>query len=609
MPFRKYLPIVVIEGDEVPISGFSFSAPAGSLGVLAEITVADNTLSFNRGDDFTLTIRHETGSTPKTRLIKNGRVAGDSKGIAITRVGGTLAPADTYSLKATDQIGEKWKLAPRIPIILFDPDHTVIQDNEVDSNVNDENGDRILSTAIPVNDLDLLAVLDFAYVEKCGFTEVISNLPTYPVPRADFSLNASYHSIAASFYRVFSPVVFEDDGRLFIIDIYGELPEGIISGARTVEASGYISYQKQNTDAAITNAVLLSHKEISVQSLDEDTFPVNVTQRVEEDPPTDVGTPGAIGWQRTILRRHIAEIHDDIDDPGKITSEIIWRTETRTSGRDESGIVRELEVNIQTEFYTNSWRLKVGWRRDCTIYAGDGEGTKLLQQAETENGVIIWEPNIAKPGEWRKVRMTSSLEGLVLVEGDDPPTKTPLRDANNSNSIPDDGSASIERMPISSLTQVWRDTGADQIQVLITKVNHLTNTPESSGTTEHVGTNSVRVRSGDAINTRQVLLVDEDSDTEDGPREPISFDAGFVQYQVAKELALRALDHARNPKPLVACILASYDGGIRRGSIRRIQDREGNQVTAIVTGYSVNGSALGRGLIAISQSIEGVAIA
>jgi hypothetical protein len=95
----------------------------------------------------------------------------------------------------------------------------------------------------------------------------------------------------------------------------------------------------------------------------------------------------------------------------------------------------------------------------------------------------------------------------------------------------------------------------------------------------------------------------------DGAREPISFDAGYVPYAVAKELALRALAEAQSPRARISCKLASFDGGIRRGSIRKIQDREGNEVTVIVTGYNVTGTPVGRGMLAISQSIEGVVLA
>lgn len=615
MPVYGYKPTLQINGDEVPIASFNFSAPAGNLGTVADVVVADKSLSFDRGSTFTLTIRNLLGSgTPKTRLIKDGRVLGDTRSIGINR-GSTLAPNDSYSLKATDAIGEKHKLSPRIPITLFNPNFITLEENATDSGVNDENGDRIEVVVTAVNDLDLEYILNYVYVTKCGFSEVVHNLPNYAIPRVDFSLNSSFHNIAKSFYgnALFAPVFFEDDGRFFIIDIYGELPEGIISGARTVNASKYVSYSKTNPDVNVVNAVLLSHKEVSIQSLTEDEFPEDVTQRTETDPPHDIGTPGSIGWQSTQVRRFVAEIHDDADDVGKITSEIVWKIETRTQGRDEDGIVRDLMVETQTEFYTNSWRLKVGYQKQTSAYVDTGDGSKAMQDVQTENGRILWRPSVRNPGEWEKYFTLVQVEGLVVIEGDedeDPEgvAKTPLLEASRAGAVPDDESATITRLPISTTTQVWRDTGPDQIQVLITKLDQLTGRPEQSGTTEHVGTNSVRVRSGESINTRQVLLTDPDSDLADGAREPISFDAGYVTYEIAKELALRALEHAKSPKPTISCQLASLDAGIRRGSVRNIVDRLGNEVVAIITGYSVTGTQAERGQIVISQSIEGVAI-
>src|SRR5436190_23851218 len=99
MPLCIYKPTLQIGGEDVPLSAFNFSAPAGSLGVTADVTIADRSLSFSRGDSFMLTLRHDMGSSPKTRLIKDGRVSGDTRTVGITRVGGTLAPNDSYDVK------------------------------------------------------------------------------------------------------------------------------------------------------------------------------------------------------------------------------------------------------------------------------------------------------------------------------------------------------------------------------------------------------------------------------------------------------------------------------------------------------------------------------
>jgi hypothetical protein len=614
MPSLKYSSVLKVNSTEQPLASFNFSAPSASLGVLADVTIADKTLVFERGDQFDLLIRHNITSNPKTNLIKAGKVVGDNRSIGITKVGGGLAPADAYSVKGVDAIAEKWKLAPRMPVIIYDPVVTILQDNETKTNVNDSAGNPIVAETISIASLDLIQVLNFAYVTKCGFSEVIHNLPNYAIPRADFSLTTSYHSIAASFYSYFKPVVFEDDNRLFIIDIFGELPEGILTGARTVTASGYISYSKSTPDLNIVNAVLLSHKEISVQSLTEDDFPENVTFRTETDPPREVGTYGEPGWQKITTIRYIAEIHDDEDDPTKITADPVYKIETRSQQRDENGIVRDTLVEVQDEKYTNSWRLKIGYEKRTTAYVDTGSGSKAMQDVQTERGRIDWIAKPGFPGEMEKTFALIQVEGLVVIEGDeeedpDNVVKTPLLEASLNGRVPDDDSATIKRLPISTTSQWWRYTGADQIQVIVEKLDQLKNRPESSGTTEHVGTNSVRVRNGDSINNRQVLLVDEASDETDGAREPISFDAGFIPYAVAKELALRALEQAKNPKATISCQLASFDAGIRRGSIRNIVDRDGNSVTAIVTGYSVSGTQAERGQIVIGQSIEGVVIA
>jgi hypothetical protein len=608
MPIKSYLPKLDINDSPVPLLGFSFSASASDLGVKADVTIADPSLEINRGDQFDLTLRIEFGSQPKSHLIKNGIVAGNSKSIAANRLAGLTVANDSFSITGIDSMGFRWKLAPRVPIIIFDPQSITLEGNELDSNVNDADGNRIYAEATWVNGLDLNYILNFAYVTKCGFDEVVHNLPNYRIPRVDFSLSSSFHSIVASFYSLFKPIIFEDDNRLFIIDVDGEIPGGILSGARLIEADGYINYVNQNPETAVVNAVLLSHKEISFQGFGEDQFPDSVTHRTEVE-FSDVGTPFTDGWQHTTFTRYIAEIHDDEDDPGRITSEITWRTQTVTSGFDEEGTYRELSNEIQTDRYSNSWRLKLGYFKSIEAYVDDGSGSVLMQNVLTENNFLIWRPSIVNPGEYEKVRSQTQVEGLVLIEGEEPDqTLTPLIEAARNKAVPDDGSAPIERRPISSSIEVWRYTGADQIEVHIQKIDQLTKRVESTKTVEHIGTNAARVRSGNTFNTKQVLLNDADSDLADGAREPISFDAGFVTYPIAKELAFRAMAEATTPRPRITCQLASFDAGIRRGSIRNIRDRDGNEVTAIITGYSITGTQAARGQILISQSIEGVFI-
>lgn len=598
---NSYQPTLRINDSEVKLSKFSFSAPAGNIGSKCDVTIADVAAEILRGDQFDLTLRITGGSQPKSRLIKNGKVIASGKSIASQRAQGLTLRADSFQITGVDAIGGKWTYTRRTPMILYDPAFVILQDTELNTNVNDEDGNRIFAESRALTGLDLQQILQFAYIEVLGFTDLITNLPNYPIPRADFSLSSAYHSIASSFYSLFEPLVFEDDDRLFILDVYGEIPPGVLSGARDVGVDKYLSFDTRDPEIAVVNAVMLSHKEVSVQSLTEDEFPENVTQRTDVE-TQDIGTFGQEGWIRNQFTRFVAEIHDDEDNPDRITSEIVWRVETRTTGLDEDGFPRELMIETQTDLYSNSWRLKLGYTKTTQVYAEDGSGGKLLQQAQTETNRLVWQPSITNPGEYEKLYSQTQISGLVVVEGEgEDVTKTPLIEATRNKTVPDDGSASIEEMSISSVNETWRYTGADQIEVHTQKIDHLVNRVELTKTTEHIGTNAARVRTGSTFNTKQVLLTDPDSDLADGAREPISFDAGYVQYPIAKELALRKLESVRTPRTTVTARLATFDAGIRRGSIRNLIDRDGNVDKVIVTGYSVEG-------LPVVQTIEGVVI-
>lgn len=601
MPLHSYLPTVRINDVEQKILSFSFQAPTSALGVRCDVQLADVEAAVERGDDFDLTLRIQFGTQPKSRLIKTGKVVATDKGIAARRAAGLTVRNDSLSIVGVDAIADRWSLAPRVPVILYDPALVTLEDTELDSNVNDEDGNRIFAESRGLSSLDLQQLLQFAYVEKAGFAEVITNIPNYQIPRADFNLNSSFHSVVASFYSLFEPIVFEDDDRLFILDVFGEIPEGILAGARTVGVSKYLSYNRRQPEISISNAVLLTHKEISVQTIDEDEFPEGVTQRIDTDPASVSGSILDGDYRSTIFRRHVAEIHDDPEDPGRITSEVVWKVETETTGQDEDGTLRVLSREVQTDRYSNSWRLKLGYTKVVEAFVEDGGGSKLMQNVLTETNTLQWRPSPRRFGEYEKLRSETRTEGLVLVEGEDPEEiRTPILEASRDRLLTNDGDT-IERVPISSKIEVWRETAPDQIEVHVQTIDHLTKRLKTTGTVEHVGTNHVRVRDGEAFNTKQVLLVDEESDEADGARVPLTFDAGYVSYPVGKELAFRKLANSRRPPEPVRAVLASFDAGIRRGSIRNLVDRDGASVTAIITGYQLSG-------LPVQQTVDGVVI-
>lgn len=604
---RNYQALASVAGEDVPLASFSLQAPSAALGVRGDIRLASPSAAVERGDSFNLTIKRvlageDPEDYPKTRLIKNGLVVGTDRTIAAAHQAGVPVPADTLSFVATDKAGKRWRYAPRAPVILYDPESVTVSDSELDSNILDDAGEKILGEGIEFESLDLLQVLQWVYVEQLGFDEVITNLPNYPIPRADFPVTTNFHAVAAALYSFFKPVVFEDDDRLFILDVFGEIPEGLLTGARDVPVGKFISYQRRQPENAEANAVLLTHKEPSLATLVPDEFPPNVTTREESDPPTISGSILDGDYRSVVFTRLIAEFHDDPDDEDKITSEVTYGTRTTTTAQIESGALAVVSREEQIDTYTFGWRLQVGYVKNIEARVEDGSGSVLMQNVITETEIMTWRPSARRAGEWEKLRSDVRAEGLFLIEEDDEgEIKTPLLDASRNNLLTNEDDE-IERGPLWTKSTIWTETGPDQIQAFVTKYDFLNKRYETGSTTDHVGTNHVRLRDGEAYNSKQVLIFDEDDDLAMGPIEPITFDAGYVSpYAIARELALRTLEEVREPRDICTVQLATYDAGIRRGSVRNLIDRDNNALTVMVTGYQLSG-------LPVVQTIEAVVL-
>lgn len=599
MAIVQYKPQLKINDAEVGVTGFQLRAPAGTLGYQLEAELASYNQAVDQGDalDFKFGRINGAGAFKKTSYIKNGRVIGFQKGIAFA--------ADATAVSGLNQIAEKYTKAPRRPIILFDPDKTVVEDRELDSGVSDEAGQPIRGERVAIRGLDLLQLLRLVYVDKCGFADVFTNLPNYRMPRVDFPLTSSFHAVATGYYGLFNPVVFEDDNRLFIVDGRGPLPSGMAAAMRKLRLRHYTSAGRTKPDQNIVNAVLVSYRETAAQSFSDGQPPTS--QRLEQD-VQDAGTPFTDGWQRTITNRYIAQIYDDPDNPSRVTFEVVWKIESRTQGKDENGIIRELVVETQTDDYSNSWRLKEGYTKTVQIWADRPGSSPTMQQALTESNQIVWRASPFAPGEYIKVWSRTNTSGLVLVEGEGADqVKTPLIEASRNGTIPEDDSATIEGpLPISSIVEYWRDTGSEQIEVQIQKIDHLTRRVEQTKTVQHVGTNTVRTRNQEVV--RQVLVRDTASEAVYQERAPLTFDAGYLPAAEATRLARRQLDDAKDPPETVQAELLDWDAGLRRGSLRQVEMRDGSFKTVLVTGWQLTGRDLGGPGFSYVQTIEGIVL-
>lgn len=590
--------------DEVEITDFTFVIASGELGATASCALADFSpvISPSLPVSFEIGIS-KSGQTHWAMLLDDGRIS--------ERTDATQFKGDQTSINVISKLSEKWKLAPRAPITLYDPAQvdiiTLSSQNRGD--IVDQSGAPIAPIYRPVAALDLLQLLNFIYVERLAFGQVITNIPDYPIPRADFGLTTPYHSVAAGQVGLFEPKYSSDaQATLFIIDPQGALPAGFPAQVRACSPGTYAELQKTKQTAPDINAVLLTYRDSSGATGN------HITERVEQE-IQEAGIFGDDDWQRTMINRFIKEFHGDSNDSTRITRSVVYKTETRISARID-GLARLISIETQEDHYAYDWQLKVGYTKTLQLYMKlPLELAAHMQTIQTETNQIIWLGAMSSPNTLVKTWEITEVNGTVLVIGEqDDPSNPPLRqsayDANRGGEIPDDAEVLTGR-PISSLIERWREVGPDQIEVGYQKVNHLARTGsqvEQNRTVQHTGT--VQARLNSAQDGRQVtmLLRDQTSEALDGTLPPATLDAGDIPFDPALELANRVLArHGQTPQR-VKLTGAGIDLALRRGSLRRVSDRAGVEYLVFVTGYSIEGKNLGTRDFSVTQQAEGIVI-
>lgn len=589
---------VVQQGSGVllPVLSFKFDAEPGAMGSSLAVVLADPAATVNEDDRIRVRIGiQNAGATEWVKLVGGARIRETS--IVTSYLG------DVVSFKAVNPMRDKWARSPRRPLVLFDPEQVTLVELTAQQQRDIVDADREVITPEfePRESFDLQQLLEFVYVTKCGFSQVITNIPNFPLKRADFTLETTWHSIAAAEIGAFSPVYGSDDEDvLFILDPQGVLPEGL--AAKKLKPRGYSQMSQVRDTAGMVNAVLLNYRD-NTDTAGE--FSGGESDRVDVEEPEEVGTYGQAGWQRTVAYSFHKLFHDNPNDPTDVTRDIVWKVDRHTSAVVD-GIIREISIESQVDQWTEDWRLMIGYTKSIQIYTILPGTSAVMRDCETHVNVISYAVSQSEPGESYKTGETTTVTGTVLStdNGDDPPTLISLYDAHAANSITDDQDVLLAT-PISSLIEKWKQIAPDQIAQQYTKINQLTGVCTQSKTFIHTGT--LAVRTGAQTPTARMLLTSGDIPEEEA-RPPLQFNSGNIPYDIARPLAERLLE-LRGAKPrTISFELAGLDLSLRRGSLRRVFTRDGTKYLVFVTGYSVSGDPGPRGAIVLSMSGQGVVI-
>jgi hypothetical protein len=465
----------------------------------------------------------------------------------------------------------------------------------------------------------------------CGFNTVITNIEDYRVRQAQFTIENGWHGGARPVVEMFSPVYFPagpDGNNLVILDVDQPLEFGV--SVYDVLLSYHKSLSQRRSYRPDTNQVLLTY-----QYMGNDPYENagKLWREVERDPvypvntATDTENPisaGEEGYVKHTLRERVREYYQ-VDDPDNVLDTqpvlTVLTVEQTYVLRDDSGGVVFSGVRTssieRTEHYYNG-DLKWGHTRtlETRVFTPETLSDRLESQmltAQRERCYITWTDDPSRPGVKLQESNRLDLSELCVVS---PEAQTIWVDGEEKEHYP--VIPLLEANLGGYLTNEWKLTGmlksltrtsllqkrkGNQHDVIVTEVDHLngggarTSISEPVvGTTRH---DQYEVRS------RTLLLKDDASIAEIGPRIPEAVNAYELPRDRAIELGYRRLYRLTNPLKNMPVDLPTPDFALDRGSVIRGQTRNGYTGNFLVTGLAITGQALGKqGEHRIFQNLE-----
>lgn len=637
--------VLLVNGTPVPIKSFQYQVPTGRLGSTLSVVLADPNVALvpvGAAITFSLVVT-VGGTTSYYQLINNGKL--QEREYQITYQGGNAGgPKDVVSFSSLDVMNDKFSLAPRRPVVLFDPSRVRYDDVRVNPSqaVRDEHGTPILPIVEPVYGLSMKQILNRAYTSGggfistisgsfawtyliggpganpigCGFTQVITNIADYLVRRADFTIEAGWHDGAQPVVAMYAPVYFVEGTRLFIIDVDKPLPFGV--SPHTVSLAEHKSLSERVEYKPDANAVLLTYQ-YNGNDLSED--PARVSRDVfTEEVIDETGTPNEVGYSKVSVRRWDREFYMT-DNPTEVLDTLPLSTNTETQqyvvfyDTDGNPVpVGQRLTHQETVDYLYEGDLKIRHIKETKVAIPDPSNNFLVSLivAETETCEISWTEDPTRPGVKIQDRVRTDVwavcaydtEGSENIDYGDGAIEftrmIPFLQAQASGVMTDTWALTLP-IPIKSIRETLHHMKGQQYDVEVVETDYINNTHKRSFTQPTTG--SVTNDPYEA-KSRSMLIRDTVSEGIIGPRVPVPVNAYELPRIRAIELARRVLYRLNNPLMALPIVLPGVDFSIRRGSVITGQKRTGYTGNYFVTGYSISGENLGKTGHRVSQTLE-----
>lgn len=574
---RRYQGRLKVDGVEIPIIRATLNAPNDKLGTELTVVLADPNVNLVTGTaliDFDLAL-WVSGAWQWINLLSGGRLSQR----AARYLNEAGLPRDAVELTIVDIIGDRWNRAPRQQVFMYDSQiiDPPTQEAIISERIYNTTGGIYEPVFIALPGMTLLDVLNYAYINGCGFSSIVTNIQNFPVEQASFTVTGGYDAGVRNLLEMFSPVVFASNNDLWIIDPDQPLPSGI-------SAVDFVAAFSASIDDTLP-----AHEPVNgllVRLNDLQAGAEYFTERLETSTVSN-GFFGNPGYTEIDTERRIRE-YRTFGNPTTIVREEVVYVKTRTLDGHFNVLSQETRTDHFNSLNQTSGYTSVNEMRLPNI--NDPNLGFTLQEVGREEQLIIYTPDPLHHLQYVQSRIETRADGLILVDSNNQylgsSYKIPYLDAHRSGYITGDGQ-STEFGPIrTTIEQLTYNGGQVKYETRVT--NHISNVPDRVTVKTLPGSALVNRRnSGQA---KYVLLTVPGTDTTS--RRVAEFDGSQLPYATALAIAQRRLNNLNNPPKEVAVNMAYVNPSLRRGAVIHVQGRSGYLGNYILKGYTITVEAV-----------------
>ena len=558
-----------INGTIIPILSYDESVSSSGAGVSVSVALArveDKNLLTPDALFLIETFEANGDEAQVWDVILSGRI--NSKTLTTANENGKPSDTVTFTTDSTDKL----QTSPENNLVIYDSSRADIDASEFET-VYDTYGRAYSIDVVPFSGgLTLHTLFDVIFVQRCGFDEVITNLPNFPVRRADFSIFETYYDGIKPLIGIFDALIAQIDGKLFITDATLALPSGF-PAPRTLEAA------KIQTISEDSRSERVKGFELQFSQSETGEFFTARSQTFETQVTTRFGSYVSKTIRKVKYRQYRSNYARNI-----VLREVIESDTTEIYGADQ---VFPAQISTETFEFDYLGRQK---RSVKTVQkrVPDLTGSVSLRDISTDelNHKYAVFPFAPRRSFLRRTEFSS--EGLIAIDaetkyfgGDFPQGYADAHRSGNLKSGMSEVSGTLK-----SIAEDFTPAPDGTVNVITTTIDH---TPEAVGRDAIVTVAHGEPRAGDvsvsgAGRAGRIRILPKNAAVRaDEKLETLS--VGELPLYIAIPLADRRLKRKQNGAAKLNISLVGWNKSVAPGIAATAEGRAGESAALIVEGY------------------------